>query len=642
MDIQNHDVTPVASHLKCEIKIWHTREDGRGNKLRVAVEGVAGGLPSVNDSAEQALVVERGFDKKGRLIWTTLTVNTPHVLKALRDTVGRYPTVAADFTESFTMSSPFQMLYHHWEDLDTYKTELADEDDDARMHLNLLFGFMESEMGDDKRSIEKQFAVGRCEFENLWLLFKPGTAVITSFNSHTWLMRVWKTAYHESHKEGKTLRVYCIYTGHNGKCVGDTAHIVKIFRNDSFAQGHPEDIINLPIYPRRYYAEDEALEDRLRSRGNRFAALSDSISIRSYDGAAEYCKEKPPDYYNPEETSAWQVWCSYVERGRVVLDLRSYLEEHKRPKLTIPPDESMLDMALCPPYVFGYSCGRKAWGRYLVSNVGEANWRPDPFSNLELPNSQKRLVQALVSSHNFPNSDRDKIEQKGKGLVFLLHGPPGSGKTLTAECAAELSHRALLSCSLSELNKFNSPWDFEQRLSQILRLATVWKAVVLLDEADVFLEARRNNSPADGERNALVAIFLRHLEYFSGIVFLTTNRVHVFDNAMKSRIHLALGYLLPDKAARRAIWRNSISQLPKEAVDVTIEEKLDDFAVKELNGREIANMVTTASTFARFEQELLQAHHFEMVMAVRRDFEMTLEKRNLSEDQSRLSSALSN
>lgn len=632
MYTQSDDVARVESSLKCEIKIWHTREDGKGNKHRVAVEGVANGLPSDNDPGVQALVVERGFDKKGHLIWTTLTVNTPHVLKALRDTVHRYPTVSADFTEPFTMSSPFQMLYHHWEDLDAYRTDLGDEDDDARMHLNLLFGFMESEMGNDKKSIEKQFAIGRCEFENLWLLFKPGVMVIKSFNSHDWLLRVSKTAYHETHNEGKMLLVYCVYTGHDGKSASEKKHMVKILRNDSFAQGHPEDIIKLPIYPRKYHDENEALEERLRSRGNKYVALGGSISIQNYDGAAEYSKEIPPDFFHPEQSSSWQVWCPYAEKGRVVFDLRSYFEEHAGPASSAPRDGSILDMALCPPFIFGYSCGLKAWGRFLVSNVGEATWRTDPFSNLELPKSQKMLVQALVSSHNFPNSGRDQIEQKGKGLVFLLHGPPGSGKTLTAECAAELTHRALISCSLSELNKFNNSWHFENRLSQILRLATAWKAVVLLDEADVFLEARRGNSPADGERNALVAVFLRHLEYFSGIVFLTTNRVHVFDDAMKSRVHLALGYLAPGEAARRAIWMHNISQLPKESVDTTIEDKLDSFAVKELNGREIANMVTTASTFARYSEELLQAHHIETVMAVRRDFEISLEKTNAAED----------
>lgn len=539
--------------------------------------------------------------------------------------VRSYPTVAANFTEPFDISSPFQMLYHHWEDLDAHKAGLCDEeDDDARMHLNLLLGFMESELGGSKRSIERQFASGRCEFSNAWLLFKPDDVVITHFNDHAWLLKVNKTAYKETLKKGKWLDLQCTYTGHDGKVPAEERHNIEILERDSFAQGHPEDIVKLAAYPRKYHVEDGALEERLRARGDQYMALSGRVSVQTYDGPAEYLKEVPPGFFDPNERSSWQVWCSYAEKGRVVFDLASYLEEQYGPETSKPRDGSVLDTALCPPYTFGYSCSRKMWGRYLVSNAREATWRTDPMSSLELQTNQKKLIEALVASHDFANCDRDQAEQKGKGLVILLHGPPGSGKTLTAECAAELSHRALLSCSMSELNKHNSAWYFEQRLAQVLQLATTWKAVVLLDEADVFLEARQSDTPAQQERNALVAVFLRHLEYFSGIVFLTTNRIQVFDAAMRSRVHLALGYHEPDAAARRAIWSYNIRQLPKEQVYAGLGGMLDRLASEALNGREIANTVATANTFARSRKEALQFHHIETVLAVRRDFEMVL------------------
>ncbi|KAK7909002.1 hypothetical protein PG985_014880 [Apiospora marii] len=598
MNHQTDNGSHAETILKCEIKTWHTREDGKGNKLRVALEGDDANVN--DDSGNHALVLDRVFDRKGHLISTTLTVNSYHILQALKDVVHSYPTVAANFTEPFDMSSPFQMLYHHWEDLYAHKAGLCDqEDDDARMHLNLLLAFMKSELGGSKRSIERQFASGRCEFSNAWLLFKPGDVVITHFNAHAWLLKVNKTAYKENHRDGKWLELQCTHTGHDGKSPAETRHTIEIYERDSFAQGHPEDIVKLPAYPRKYHAEDGALEERLRARGDRYMAI---VNTRS----------------------SWQVWCSYAEKGRVVFDLASYLEEQYGPETSIPRDGSTLDTALCPPYAFGYSCSRKTWGRYLVSNVREATWRPDPMSSLELQTNQKMLIQALVASHDFANRDRDQAEQKGKGLVILLHGPPGSGKTLTAECAAELSQRALLSCSMSELNKHNSAWYFERRLAQVLQLATTWKAVVLLDEADVFLEARQSDSPAHQERKALVAVFLRHLEYFSGIVFLTTNRIHVFDAAMRSRVHLALGYHEPGAAARRAIWSYNIHQLPKEQVDASLGEMLDRLASEALNGREIANTVATANTFARSRKEPLRFHHIETVLAVRRDFEMVL------------------
>jgi hypothetical protein len=96
------------------------------------------------------------------------------------------------------------------------------------------------------------------------------------------------------------------------------------------------------------------------------------------------------------------------------------------------------------------------------------------------------------------------------------------------------------------------PAGLEARLSPILNVVRRWSAVLLLDEADVFLEQR---SPYNLQHNSLVSVFLRQLEYFQGVMFLTTNRVNTFDNAMQSRIHLALRYDDLDEVAREKVWK---------------------------------------------------------------------------------------
>lgn len=77
----------------------------------------------------------------------------------------------------------------------------------------------------------------------------------------------------------------------------------------------------------------------------------------------------------------------------------------------------------------------------------------------------------------------------------------------------------------------------EWRLKEVLDIVYSWDAVLLLDEADVFLERRKDN---DVNRNAMVGVFLRLLEYHQGILFLTTNRVESFDDAFNSRISIKL------------------------------------------------------------------------------------------------------
>lgn len=291
----------------------------------------------------------------------------------------------------------------------------------------------------------------------------------------------------------------------------------------------------------------------------------------------------------------------------------------------VPIKLSKPELILCPPYAIGYSLSRKDWCRFFVDKMEDVQWKSDMWDSLILSLNQKTVLQALVTSHNFPDNARDQPEQKGKGLVILLHGSPGSGKTLTAETAAEGSRRALISASLGELNRDNIPWSFEYRLKRILQYATMWKAIVLLDEADVFLEVRQDSGQNDGKRNALVAVFLKELEYFSGIVFLTTNRLPSFDAAMKSRIHLALGYEPPDIKIREQIWLQVLSSVPEEEMGIDeVVEAVDYVLREELNGREISNAVNTARTIARYKKERLQLKHIQMVVEVRRDFDKSL------------------
>jgi hypothetical protein len=107
-------------------------------------------------------------------------------------------------------------------------------------------------------------------------------------------------------------------------------------------------------------------------------------------------------------------------------------------------------------------------------------------------------------------------------------------------------------------------------LKRIFEMATEWDAVILLDEADVFM-AERN--PHDIARNELVSIFLRELEYYRGIIFLTTNLYQTIDSAFRSRVNLHLLFkpLAPD--AREQVWRKFLDRLPRAEAQV---EAVDD------------------------------------------------------------------
>jgi len=277
---------------------------------------------------------------------------------------------------------------------------------------------------------------------------------------------------------------------------------------------------------------------------------------------------------------------------------------------------------ITPARVRGYSLQRKVWAFFLVDCITPIEWKPVHFDRLKLDEGVKDIVLFLVQSHQSILNSPDTIATKGSGLVMLLHGPPGSGKTLTAgmythedsehaahtveESIAEKTKRPLLALSSGDLG--TNPDVAERRLRLHFDLAKNWGAVILLDEADVFLAKRTAGNIG---RNAFVSIFLRLLEYYQGILFLTTNRVDEFDTAFQSRVHFSISYPALDSKQRSAIWKDLIegartSVLPAaEAADSDNSRKEWPAEVYDrlgeqydINGREIKNLIHVASIVA--------------------------------------------
>lgn len=101
---------------------------------------------------------------------------------------------------------------------------------------------------------------------------------------------------------------------------------------------------------------------------------------------------------------------------------------------------------------------------------------------------------------------------------------------------------------------------------------------------------------------------LRVLEYYEGILFLTTNRVETIDYAFKSRIHLSIAYPLLSTDARRELWHSSILRANSGQTPAWLTTAFwDDLLKKELNGREIRNIVRVGRSLARSENRDMQS-----------------------------------
>ncbi|KAK3360350.1 hypothetical protein B0T25DRAFT_449298, partial [Lasiosphaeria hispida] len=240
------------------------------------------------------------------------------------------------------------------------------------------------------------------------------------------------------------------------------------------------------------------------------------------------------------------------------------------------------------------------------------------FGRLVLPGGHKGMVLSLVSQH-FRNkrSQKGKDEQvdivrgKGKGLIILLHGAPGVGKTTTAEGVAEKFKKPLFQITCGDLGA--NAKDVEAALQTNFALANRWDCILLLDEADVFLAERRRN---DFSRNGLVAVFLRVLEYYAGILFLTTNRIGDFDEAFASRIHMSLHYPQLDELSTTRVFRLNLGMIRARYKSQERKLKIDEDEIIHMvgefwrkqdkarwNGRQIRNACQTALALAEFDAQ---------------------------------------
>jgi SpoVK/Ycf46/Vps4 family AAA+-type ATPase len=287
-----------------------------------------------------------------------------------------------------------------------------------------------------------------------------------------------------------------------------------------------------------------------------------------------------------------------------------------------PPQEPF--SMLMPPRVTGFNLRRKKWFDLSVDRISHVEWNKDAFESLAIDSKSRDLIEALVTNHVEPEYSADLIAGKGNGLILLLHGGPGTGKTLTAESVAEIAERPLYRVTCGDVGI--KPEEVEKYLESVLHLGKIWNCVVLLDEADVFLEQR---GLEDLNRNALVSAFLRVVEYFEGILILTTNRVGTFDEAFKSRIQLALHYPPLGEEQRRTIWEAFIQRLDgfdEDAVDVeNLMGSLDVLQREKLNGRQIRNAITTARQYAKWKSEVLTYGHLKDVIEVSAKFDDYLE-----------------
>ena len=378
-------------------------------------------------------------------------------------------------------------------------------------------------------------------------------------------------------------------------------------------------IAELEAFPLRFHPKEEEIRQSLYERGQKRCHIQNR-RLNNYKGHGLIEVEKR----NGEQDITKMEKVNF--HGRVIIDHAVYDQIVPRNTM-IPKIQAIISkealtkdqILMLPSMLYGFSLGDKIWGGFAVSRLSNVEWDDTVWESLVLPATKKALIHTLVVSHVKNNSGFDDfVKEKGKGLVGLFTGPPGVGKTLTAEAVSEVVRRPLYMLSSGELG--DQPGSMETKLKQVLELTETWGAVLLIDEADVFLSKRDQVSMT---RNACVSIFLRQLEYYQGILFLTTNRKEHIDEAFKSRVHFFHHFDALDTNTRKQIWLGFLQRAGANPnIKISLDEKgYDDLFSMPLNGRQIKNVMKMAQSIATEKQTPIKVQSIKSVAVSLQDFD---------------------
>lgn len=482
----------------------------------------------------------------------SIVIQSPLLKELLQDVLAGYPGVTVGL-KRLEFSGRFEPIIHRWSlfnaAIDKLREQTGAEDADGKAanklkHAELLHDLLSKEFKDTIDASTDLKSQGVMTYEHLWTLFQPGSFVFSKQQSQDRIFRLHSSKYGQDRNGNPVYWLTCQYTDYDGTRWGTNKLNVMI---PAYEGTRP--INNLPTLPFEFHNNKDEVKAKLIERGGKVEKYA-GAHYRAYNGVGWRTnnmgmKEKYSvkgrividtygwNRFNPNfsifvtalhikdnQTAAgigggaaglgeyggddeYDDGYDDDEGGMPVDGFFADEEDDEAKRVTLTEEQKMI----CTPLVRGYALKEKLWLNFFVNAVQDIEFSNRAFDSLVLPESQKELILGFTTTQqSYISKFDDVIEGKGRGIILLLCGPPGVGKTLTAESVAEEMKVPLYMMSAGDLGL--DPRGVESKLQGILDMCTRWNAILLLDEADVFLEER---SLHELERNKLVSIFLRVL-----------------------------------------------------------------------------------------------------------------------------------
>ncbi|KAJ8596719.1 hypothetical protein M405DRAFT_102264 [Rhizopogon salebrosus TDB-379] len=255
------------------------------------------------------------------------------------------------------------------------------------------------------------------------------------------------------------------------------------------------------------------------------------------------------------------------------------------------------DIDLFPRFMPGFDLERKAWGLFDVDEVMPITFDDNAWKHIVLEESSKTIIEEVVGEFDF--SKEVLAGEEETGLVILLHGPSGTGKTATVEAIAEHFRRPLYSLPVSSL-----PLDttlLGDTLTSRLEVARTWNAMILIEAGDILMQTQRQNDPIM-EEHIRISTILEFFQQHRCIVFVTARTTC---SVYMSHFALTIQYQELDPDSRQTLWSNMLSG---EADNISRRD-IEELSRVAVNGRAMRNIHMAAKVLARSRKQPLSLHH---------------------------------
>lgn len=469
--------------VKCEVKRLDSVYNGKGEKVSLS-SGTRYRLEHdrPQDTFDAALVRTQNWTRSGEPDFLELEIRSPYMKAALKEVVPEFHDIIVD-SKHITLRDEPRCLFHYRDELFNYGAGLLPHSD-AQNHVSFLLVYMNTELSDQIYSWTVMFQLEdhpsslngpSLEFQNLWMAFLPGEKIfvpekdsdsapmVLEFYSMKLNCRCQNSCCVPNHRW--TIAAVCI--DHDATRYGYRlldSHI-------PYYSGYMP-LKHMKIIPLRLHPDAISIRQAHVVRGRKFTQLQGKHHLTHKGIASLLGQDRSFTFLGEQDSFPMQAtWVSCVlsctcpsvgtftdddrcqTNGRVVIDPETFAEARPAHEVNLyhpqrqfrnpsaaPEDFTEDELIICHYQLPGFALSEKRWGMFSVDNISEIAYDSEAFTtSLILQPRVKNMVLSLVQIHdNEQLGFDDVITGKGKGMIFLLHGEPGVGKTLTAGKSASV------------------------------------------------------------------------------------------------------------------------------------------------------------------------------------------------------------